>query len=295
MKQNIGFIGLGLMGAAMVEQLQGAGYPLTVLANRSRKAVDDAVSRGAHEAKTAREVALNSDMVMLCMDTSASVESRMLGEEGVIAGLGAGKVVIDFGTSLPESTRKLGAMVGQVGASMIDAPLGRTPAHAREGKLNIMASGDRFAFDGVKDVLDVLGENVFYLGELGTGHTIKLINNFFGMTTACAMAEAFATAERAGLDTDQLYDVMSSGPLHSGMMDFVAAYALRDDPDQVEFSIRNARKDIAYYVSMTDALGIPSVISPGTKQAFGVAAGLGYGDRHVSEMLALFRELNGGR
>lgn len=294
MKQDIGFIGLGLMGAAMVEHLQHSGYRLNVLANRSREAVDAAVSRGAREAGTAKELAKDSDIVMLCMDTSASVESRMYGEEGVIAGLGAGKVVIDFGTSLPESTRKLGEAVAQTGAAMMDAPLGRTPAHAREGKLNIMASGEEAVFDKVKGVLDVLGENVFHLGELGAGHTLKLVNNFFGMTCACAMAEAFATAEKAGLDTQRLYDVMSSGPLHSGMMDFIAAYALRGDRDVLEFSIRNARKDVSYYASMTDALGNPSVMSPAAKQALSVATGIGYGDRNVSEMLAFFRELNQG-
>lgn len=295
MKQNIGFIGLGLMGEAMVEHLQKSGYPLTVLVNRSRRAIDDAVSRGAKEAQSARALALDSDIIMLCMDTSTSVESRMYGEEGIIAGLGTGKVVIDFGTSLPDSTRKLGAAVEQTGASMMDAPLGRTPAHAREGKLNIMSSGDQSAFDKVKEVLDVLGENIFYLGELGTGHTLKLINNFFGMTCACAMAEAFATAEKAGLNTQQLYDVMSSGPLHSGMMDFIAACALRDDPDQLQFSIRNARKDITYYSSMVDALGNLSVISPGTRQAFSVATGFGYGDKNVSEMVSFFRDVNKDR
>lgn len=289
MKPEIGFIGLGLMGSAMVERLQNCGYKLTVLANRSRQAVDLAISRGAGEASSAKVLAERSDIIMLCVDTSASVESRMHGEDGVIAGLDEGKVVIDFGTSLPESTRSLGVAVAAKAAQMLDAPLGRTPAHAKEGKLNIMTSGDEAAFSQVKSVLEDLGENVFYLGELGTGHTIKLINNFFGMTCANAMAEAFASAEKAGIAGQQLYDVIASGPLHSSMMDFVSAYALRNDPNQLEFSIRNARKDVTYYSQMADALGASSLISSGTRKALEMATNTGYGDRRVSEMVDFFR------
>ena len=100
-KPTIGFIGLGLMGAAMVGRLQDQGYSLTVMANRSRPNVDAAVARGASEVSTARDVAAASDVVMLCMDTSASVEGRMRGPDGVISGLKPGATVVDFGTSLP--------------------------------------------------------------------------------------------------------------------------------------------------------------------------------------------------
>ena len=108
-KPEIGFIGLGLMGAAMVNRLLDQGYALTITANRSRPNIDAAVARGAAEVGTAREVAETSDIVMLCMDTSASVEARMRGADGVIVGLRKDAVVIDFGTSLPGSTRNLGA------------------------------------------------------------------------------------------------------------------------------------------------------------------------------------------
>jgi 3-hydroxyisobutyrate dehydrogenase-like beta-hydroxyacid dehydrogenase len=293
MTTTVGFIGLGQMGAAMVEHLQNQGYAMVVLANRSRTAIDAAVSRGAEEANSARELATRSDIIMLCMDTSASVESRMYGDDGVIAGLASGKVVIDFGTSLPQSTRLLGKAVIAAGAGMLDAPLGRTPAHAREGKLNIMASGDAATYEQVRDTLAILGENLFHLGELGTGHTIKLINNFFGMTLANSMAEAFATAEAAGIDPRKLYDVMSSGPLHCGMMDFVAAYALEQDPIQLEFSVRNARKDITYYARMADDLGVSSIMSAGTKQALSLATNGGYGDNNLSTMVDFYRQFSG--
>ena len=108
-KPGIGFIGIGLMGSAMVLRLLDRGYAVTLCANRSRPRVDSCVAAGAAEVATAREVAAAADIVMLCMDTSASVESRMRGADGVLAGLRPGATVIDFGTSLPGSTRALGA------------------------------------------------------------------------------------------------------------------------------------------------------------------------------------------
>ena len=99
-KPAIGFIGLGLMGDAMVQRLQKQGYSLHVIANRSRTNVEAAVARGATEHQTSKALARASEIIMLCMDTTASVESRMLGEDGVLAGLSAGKTVIDFGTCL---------------------------------------------------------------------------------------------------------------------------------------------------------------------------------------------------
>ena len=284
-KPSIGFIGLGLMGGAMVGRLQDEGYSLTVLGNRDRTHLDAALSRGATEAANAKEVAEASDIVMLCMGTSDHVESRMRGADGVITGLRAGAVVIDFGTSLPGSSRTLATEVASAGGTFLDAPLGRTPAHAKDGLLNIMASGDKAAFDKVEPVLQDLGENVFHLGEIGSGHTIKLINNFFGMTVANAMAEAFAMADVAGVDRGQLYDVMAAGPLHSGMMDFVKAYGVDKDPTKLEFAIKNAAKDVGYYARMASDAGVSSVMSKGTLAALEDARDTGQADDMVSQIV----------
>lgn len=290
---KIGFIGLGLMGSAMVQRLLDRGHDLTVLGNRDRKGLDAAVERGATEAATARAVAEAADVVMLCMGTSDHVEARMNGEDGVIAGLTAGDVVIDFGTSLPGSTKGLAEAVGAKGAAYLDAPLGRTPSHGREGKLNIMGSGDKAAFDRVRPLLDDLGENVFHLGDVGAGHTIKLINNFFAMTTANAMAEAFAMADRAGIARQDLYDVMSAGPLHSGMMDFVKGYAV-DGQEMLAFSIRNAAKDVGYYRRMAEELGVESVMSACADRALREATEAGHGDALVPQMTDYYSERYGG-
>ncbi len=293
-KPAIGFIGLGLMGAAMVGRLQDLGYGLTVLAHRSRDAVEKAVARGAVEVGTARDVARASDIVMLCMGTSEQVESRMRGPDGVIAGLRAGAVVIDFGTSLPDSTRALGKEMTAAGGTYLDAPLGRTPSHAAEGKLNIMGAGDKAAFDKVRPVLDDLGENVFHLGDLGAGHTIKLINNFFAMTTANAMAEAFAMADRMGVPRQNVYDVMAAGPLRSGMMDFVKAYAIDGDPMQLAFSVKNGAKDVGYYAKMAEDAGVDSIMSACARRALIEAVEAGRGETLVPEQVDFFSRKFGG-
>lgn len=287
-KPAIGFIGLGLMGGAMVQRLQDKGYALTVLGNRDRTFLDAAIARGATEAPDAKTLAANSDVVMLCMGTSDHVESRMRGDDGVIAGLRNGGIVIDFGTSLPGSTRTLGEEVSEAGGTYLDAPLGRTPSHAKDGLLNIMASGDKAAFDKVRPVLDDLGENVFHLGALGSGHTIKLINNFFGMTVANAMAEAFAMADVAGVDREQMYNVMAAGPLHSGMMDFVKGYGVDGDPNQLAFAIKNAAKDVGYYTRMAEEAGVDSIMSKCALSALTEARDNGRADDMVSQMVDFY-------
>ncbi len=287
-KPAIGFIGLGLMGGAMAGRLQDQGYSLTVLGNRDRTYLDAAIARGAVEAPDAKSVAEASDIVMLCMGTSDHVESRMRGPDGIIAGLRAGATVVDFGTSLPGSSRTLAGEVAAAGGTFLDAPLGRTPAHAKDGLLNIMASGDKAAFDKVEPVLKDLGENVFHLGDIGSGHTIKLINNFFGMTVANAMAEAFAMADVAGVDREQLYNVMAAGPLHSGMMDFVKAYGVDKDPTKLEFAIKNAAKDVGYYARMTEDAGVDSIMSKGPLQALTEARDAGHGDDMVSQIVDFY-------
>ena len=289
-KPTIGFIGLGLMGRAMCEHMLDEGYQLTIMANRSREAVDAAVARGASEVSSPKEIAEASDIIMLCMDTSASVEGRMYGNDGVIAGLSVGKVVIDFGTSLPSSTVKVGADVAKADAYYLDSPIGRTPSHARDGLLNLMCSGDKTGFDKAESVLKDLGENVFYLGNLGSGHTIKLINNFFGMTVANAMSEAFAMADNMGVDRKQLYDVMAAGPLHSGMMDFVKGYAVDGDPSMLAFAIKNAAKDVGYYAQMSKDAGADSIMSQSTLKALETARDDGMGDEMVSQMYDFYKK-----
>ncbi|CTQ34750.1 NAD(P)-dependent oxidoreductase [Jannaschia rubra] len=290
-KPVIGFIGLGLMGGNMVENLQTKGFDLVVM-DLDEDAVAKVVDRGgARAAATPRELAEASDIVMLCLTTSEVVEKVVYGDDGLLAGIRDGAVLIDFGTSVPASTRKIGADLAARGAGMVDAPLGRTPAHARDGLLNIMAAGDRETFDKVKPVLDQQGENVFYLGPLGAGHTTKLINNFMGMTTVCTMSQAFAVADRAGVDRRQLYDIMSAGPSNSPFMGFCKNYAV-DGVSDLGFSIGNASKDLGYFLRMVEDLGTRAEIAEGTSHNLEAAVAAGMGDGNVPEIFDYFMTLD---
>jgi 3-hydroxyisobutyrate dehydrogenase len=288
-KPVIGFIGLGLMGGNMAECLQANGFELNVM-GRNKDAVAATVARGATEVSTPKELAQASDIVMLCVTTSEVVESLIYGDDGILAGIKEGAVVIDFGTSIPASTQKIGADLAAKGAGMIDAPLGRTPAHAKDGLLNIMAAGDKEIYEKVKPVLDVQGENVFYLGALGSGHVTKLINNFMGMTTVCTMSQAFAVADRAGVDRQQLFDIMSAGPSNSPFMQFCKKYAV-DGVSDLGFSIANASKDIGYFVQMVEDMGTRAQIAEGTSANLHAALDAGMGDGNVPEIFDYFLKL----
>ncbi|WP_423172554.1 NAD(P)-dependent oxidoreductase [Vibrio alginolyticus] len=289
-KPIIGFIGLGLMGGNMVENLQKRGYEVAVM-DLNKDAVDAVLARGnASEASSGKELAEKSDIVMLCLTTSEVVEKVVYGDTGVLAGMSEGKTLIDFGTSIPASTKKIGADLAKKGAGMIDAPLGRTPAHAKDGLLNIMAAGDVETFNKVKPVLDDQGENVFHVGALGSGHVTKLVNNFMGMTTVATMSQAFAVAKRAGVDGQQLFDIMSAGPSNSPFMQFCKFYAV-DGEEKLGFSVANANKDLGYFLALCEELGTTSLIAEGTSKSLQAAVDKGLGQNDVPVIFDYFAEL----
>lgn len=289
-KPIIGFIGLGLMGGSMVENLQKRGFQINVL-DRNRETVDKVIARGnATAVASGKELAEKSDIIMLAVTTSDVVEKLIYSEDGIMAGIREGAVLIDFGTSIPASTRKIGADLADKGVGMIDAPLGRTPAHAKDGLLNIMAAGDLDTFNKVKPILEQQGENVFHLGALGAGHTTKLINNFIGMTTVTAMSQAFAVADKAGVDRQQLFDIMSAGPSNSPFMGFCKNYAV-DGVSDLGFSIANANKDLNYFVEMVNDLGTVSKIAEGASANLNAALDAGMGNGNVPEIFDYFVKL----
>jgi 3-hydroxyisobutyrate dehydrogenase len=289
-KPVIGFIGLGLMGGNMVENLQKRGFEVVVM-DLNKDAVAAVLARGnATEARTPKELAEKSDIVQFCLTTSAVVEKIVYGKNGILEGIKKGSVLIDFGTSIPASTKKIGADLAKKGVGMIDAPLGRTPAHAKDGLLNIMAAGDKATFDKYEPMLKEQGENVFYLGALGAGHTTKLINNFMGMTTVTAMSQAFAAAKLAGVDGQQLYDIMSAGPSNSPFMKFCKNYAV-DGVSDLGFSINNANKDLGYFAQMVSDLGSQSLVAEATSKSLQAAVDAGMGNGNVPEIFDYFVNL----
>jgi 2-hydroxy-3-oxopropionate reductase len=286
-RPTIGFFALGLMGSVIVERLQSIDYPLVVLGNNARSNINCAVDRGAIEVTNGAELAQKSNIIMICVNTSETVEQLLYGVEGLKNGVKAGSVIIDFGTSKPLSTKTISQDLKLIDVGYIDAPLGRTPLFARDGKLNIMAAGDEQDFNSVKHILEDLGENVFYIGPSGSGHSLKLINNFMAMTTAVAMSQAFAVGDLAKIPREILYKIMVAGSLYSGMMDFIKEQAI-SGYIKLEFAVKNGLKDVSYFVDMLKDLGFESYISLGMKETLAEANTNGWGDKMVPELVNYF-------
>ena len=198
MKERIGFIGVGLMGHGMAKNIVEKGWPLTVLAHRKREAVDDLTARGAKEATSPRAVAEKSDVVILCVTGSPEVETIVQGSEG-LASAAKPLLVIDCSTSEPASTRRLAETLAPSGITLIDAPLSRTPKDAWEGTLDVMVGGDPAAVARARPILEAFAGRVVETGPVGTGHTMKLSNNFLAVGYAAIYSEALMVGAKAGL------------------------------------------------------------------------------------------------
>ena len=144
------------------------------------------------------------------------VEATVLGPEGILEGLMPGKVYMDMSTIEPDTTRRVGAAVIEKGAHMLDVPVGLGPTQVRTGKLSLMIGGDKGIVEEVQDVLDTLCDSQFYCGELGMGITTKLVNNLISMSMMALLCEGFTLAAKAGLDLENMRQVMQSTAARSG-------------------------------------------------------------------------------
>src|SRR5262244_893513 len=225
-KPRIGFVGLGLMGHGMAKNLLAKGFPLTVGVHRNRKAAEDVLAAGAKEAKTNADLANVSDVVILCVTGSPQVEEIVYAENGILSAAREGLIVVDTSTAEPESTAKVRGDLAGRGTAYVDAPLARTPKEAEEGRLNTMVGADDALFARLKPVFAAFCENVIHAGPPGSGHTLKLINNFLGQTIAAATAEACAAAAKSGLPLRKLHEVISAGPANSGVFQMLVGKML---------------------------------------------------------------------
>jgi 3-hydroxyisobutyrate dehydrogenase-like beta-hydroxyacid dehydrogenase len=290
---SIGFIGIGLMGHGMARNLIEKGHALTILANRSRERVDDLIARGATEAKTPRELAAATEIVLTCVPTSEDVEGIVYGDNGMLAGAREGFIHIDTSTANPVSTLKIAADYHARGLRFADAPLARTPKEAQEGRLNVMVGASQELFDEILPILKCFAENVFRVGDLGAGHKIKLINNFMAMSHASVVAEAVATARATGVDPKALYDLVSAGGANSAMFQMIMPYVLEGDASRLQFAIANARKDLSYFIAMANAAKTVGLVGPAVLQTLTLAYGLGHGHKLVPYLTDVLTQLDG--
>ncbi len=247
----IGFIGLGVMGRPMAENLLAAGYPL-VIHNRSHAAVEAVMEQGASSAGTPAELARSSDIVITMLPDTPDVEAVYFGPQGVFAGVRAGHLLIDMSTVSPAMARRIAERGAEIGASCLDAPVSGGDVGARAGTLSIMAGGDADAFQRALPVFRVLGAQMEWMGAAGAGQVTKACNQILVALTIEAVGEAFALGQRSGIDLAKLRQVLLGGFAQSRVLD-VHGQRLLDRRFAPGFRVALHRKDLAIALAEADA------------------------------------------
>ena len=292
---TIGFIGAsGLMGHGMAKNLLAKGHGLALTVHRNRDRVADLLAAGALEKRTAAELAQASEIVFLCVTGSPQVEASLTAPDGVLAGARRGLVVVDCSTSEPDSTARMREACAAAGATLVDAPLTRTPIEAEAGRLNVMVGADAATFAKIEPVLRAFAENVFHVGGPGAGHVVKLLNNFIAQAICTATAEAFAVGQRAGIEPKKLVEIVSAGAVNSGLFQMMAK-TLDGDLGALRFELDNARKDIRYYTHLAEGLAIPTVVGEAVHQSLVLASALGHGKKFVPSLVEAQQQLTGAK
>jgi len=292
-KQSIGYIGVGLMGHGAAKNILLRGHPLVVMGHRNRVPVDDLVARGAREAATPAEVARAADVVFLCLPSTVEVEQTVYGEDGILAGAREGLILVDSTTADPRSTQRIGADLAKRGMRMVDAPVGRTPKEAEEGKLSTFVGGDPEAVRAVLPIIRSYADTIIEAGALGAGHTLKLVNNFISIGTSAVIAEALATAAKLGVDLARLHEVVSAGGANSRMFQMMMPWVLEGDASHLKGPIRIAGKDMRFYTRLAEAAPATAFVAQAVNQIYQLANIRGYGDRFIPVLPGILAELNG--
>jgi 3-hydroxyisobutyrate dehydrogenase-like beta-hydroxyacid dehydrogenase len=291
-KERIGFIGVGLMGHGMAKNILEADYHVTVLANRNRVPVEDLLARGAAEAVSARALAESVDIVFLCVTGSPQVISIVNGETGLAA---AGKplLIVDCSTSDPSVTTALAAELAGKGITLIDAPLSRTPKDAWEGTLDVMIGGGDEDVARVKPIIEAFSQRMVHTGPTGTGHTMKLLNNFVSLGYGALYAEALMLGAKSGLKAEIFDQVIRGGRMDCGFYQTFFKYVIERDRDAHKFTLRNALKDLTYLSAFATNAGAANPVSAAVRNAYALAIGAGRGDEYVPMLSDIVAELNG--
>jgi 3-hydroxyisobutyrate dehydrogenase-like beta-hydroxyacid dehydrogenase len=292
MKERIGFIGLGSMGAGMADNLLRKGWPLTVCVHRSLAAADRLIAAGASEAASPRKLAAVCDIVILCVTGSREVELLVKGPDG-LAAAGTPLLIIDCSTSNPSSTTALAADLAAQGIILIDAPLARTPKEAAEGKLDVMVGGPAEAVARARPVLEAFAARVVHTGPTGSGHTMKLLNNFISMGYSAIYSEALTLGAKAGLTPQVFNSVISGSRMDCGFYQAFFDFVLNRNENAQRFAIVNALKDMTYLASFAQAADVANPIGAAVRNGFATAVATGHGDKFVPALSDIIAGLNG--
>jgi 3-hydroxyisobutyrate dehydrogenase len=287
-KERVAFIGTGVMGASMAGHLLEAGYPLGVH-NRTRGRAEALVAAGAAWHDTPQSAAADSDIVITIVGFPVDVEQVYFGENGVLAGIAAGGLVIDMTTSSPALARRIHEEAAAKGAASLDAPVSGGDRGAREGTLSIMVGGDAAAFARAQPLFDVMGATVVLQGGPGAGQHTKMSNQIAIASGMVAVSEAMAYAEASGLDPFTVLESIESGAAGSWSLSNLMPRALRGDFEP-GFYVKHFLKDMAIAIASAEESGIDLPGLALAKELYDKIAAAGGAARGTQVLLRLYTE-----
>lgn len=284
---QVGFIGLGLMGAGMAANLQKAGYKL-VVHDLSRQAASRALQNGAVWADSPKDVAAQCDVVFTSLPAPPDVEAVAAGKDGIIEGIRQGAAFFDLSTNSVSGVRALAEKFKAKGAHMLDAPVSGGPSGAASGKLAIFVGGDKAAFDKFKAVLDAMGDQARYIGEIGAGSIAKLVHNCTSAIMNAALAEVMTLGIKAGVEPLSLWSAVRQGATgRRRAFDRLAEKFLPGIYDPPTFALRLLHKDVALATELGREVGVPMRIANMVQQEMTEALARGWATRDSNSYMLL--------
>jgi 2-hydroxymethylglutarate dehydrogenase len=281
MAVSVGFVGVGNMGNPMAGNVLKAGFPMTVF-DKNPKAMANLIEAGAHGAASAREVVERSEIVLTCLPASPDVEALYLESDGLIERAKAGTILIDLSSVLPSTPRKLEPRAKEKGLHFLEAPVSGGVAGARAATLAIMVGGDAAILERARPVLRAIGPNIFSVGPVGAGNTVKAINNMMACVNSLAMMEGLVLGVKAGLDPMTIYEVVKASSGGSKALERIPRSLIpRDFEPGFKVSLMN--KDLETFHTIAKELHVPVTFSSLAQhyQQAALAAGLGEQDTGV--------------
>ncbi|MGZ8715586.1 MAG: NAD(P)-dependent oxidoreductase [Gaiellaceae bacterium] len=288
---DLGYVGLGVMGSAITRRLLDAGHTVSVW-NRTREKSEPLLAAGARWADSPRAVAERSEVVFTMVTNTAAVQAVTDGPDGILAGLGPGKVYVDMSTASPANARALAEQVAAVGAQMLDAPVSGTSITVEQGKASIMVGGDDDAFDRVKPILEAIGPKVFHLGPSGSAVTMKIAVNLSLAVQMLAFSEGVLLAEKSGISRERAVEVMLASVIASPMVAYRGPLVL-GHPDEVWFDCHMMQKDLNLALELGRELEVPLPTTAVTNELLTAANAMGIGERDFAVLFDVLAAMSG--
>ena len=292
MKKQIGFIGLGVMGKPMAKNLMKAGYSLCVY-DIVQEPVKELVASGAKAARSAKEVGEKSEIVITIVPSSKEVKEVYLNEDGVLAGIEAGSIIIDMSTIDPIVSQEVAAAAQKKNVEMLDGPVSGGQGGAIEGTLTIMVGGKEEIFKQCKDILAAMGKNIFYCGPVGSGEISKIVNNMVLAICMQATCEGMILGTKAGVQPKTLFEIISkSSGQNWALNTYMPKKAFKGDFEP-GFMVDLMYKDLGLAQNLASAYKVPILFGAEVRQIFEMARVAGKGRKDFSAILTTLEEIVG--